>query len=206
MARKQTLQKKDFIEAGTKFLQTHPLPDLTMRVLGDLLGVDATACYRHFRSKGELLTAMVDSMLFAGIEAVPETMTDPRERVVQQATAVRRAMFRNPQLAAAFATGEGQMPNALELSRRGIADLRQIGLDGERLVVAYQAIESYSMGSTVFDLMAAPHNMEIRALRYRAIGDPIFDEVGRSAARVEELTDKAFDEGIRMLIDRMLLD
>ena len=204
MARKQTLTQQDFIDAGTNFLLSHPLSDLTMRVLGDLLGVDATACYRHFRSKGELLTAMVDSMLRAGVDAVPESLTDPRERIERQTLAVRRAMRANPQLAAAFATSEGQMPNAIELSRRGIANLRALGLDGDRLVVVYQALESHAMGATMFDLMAAPINMEVRAARYSAIGDPAFAHVGRSAAATDAIADEAFVVAMGALLDNLL--
>lgn len=201
-----SLQQKDFIDAGTRFLLDHPLSELTMRRLGELMGVDATACYRHFRSKADLLTAMLDSMIFAGIEAVPDSVTDPRERLVLQTVGLRRAMVANPQLAAALAMSEGQMPNALELARRSIAHLREIGLDGDRLVRAYQMIESYAMGATVFDLMAAPWNMEIRAARYEAIGDPAFVAVGRSPDAVAELTEAAFVEGIDILLDRLLVE
>ena len=62
MARNRTLTKADFVEVATKYVDENGLNALTMRVLGDLLGVDATACYRHFRSKGALLAAMVDAL------------------------------------------------------------------------------------------------------------------------------------------------
>jgi AcrR family transcriptional regulator len=175
-----------------------------MRVLGDLVGVNATACYRHFTGKTELLTAMLDNMLGQVLEAVPEVITDPRGRLEAQCMAMRRVMHENPQLAAAMAASEGQMPNALEMSRRSIAALRSAGLDGDELVRAYQMIESYVMGATQFDLIAAPHNMEIRAARYGAFDDPAFTEAARSVRSVDGLTEEAFVSGLRTLLDDVL--
>lgn len=200
---RRTLEQKDFIDAATAFLADHPLSDLTMRVLGNLLGVDATACYRHFRSKGELLTAMVDAMLGSVVDAVPDDLTDPRLRLETQCIAMRAVMSAHPQLAAALAVGEGRMPNALVLSRRLVEQLRAIGGDGDDLVRAYQAIESYTMGSTIFDLAAAPQNMEIRAARYGAFEDPAFAAIGRSVGSVGRISDDAFASGLRALLDRI---
>jgi len=201
---RKTLSQSDFIETGTAYLRDHTLSELTMRVLGDLLGVDATACYRHFTGKTELLTAMLDNMLGQVLEAVPEVITDPRERLEAQCMAMRRVMHENPQLAAAMAASEGQMPNALEMSRRSIAALRSAGLDGDELVRAYQMIESYVMGATQFDLIAAPHNMEIRAARYGAFDDPAFTGAARSVRSVDGLTEEAFVSGLRTLLDDVL--
>ena len=203
MSRK-TLSQSDFIEAGTAYLRDHTLSELTMRVLGDLLGVDPTACYRHFKGRAELLTAMLDTLLGQVLEAVPPSITEPRERLAAQGVALRRAMHDNPQLAAAMAASEGQMPNALEMSRRSIAALRGAGLDGDELVRAYQMIESYVMGATQFDLIAAPHNMEIRAARYGALEDPAFTRAARSVRSVDAATEDAFLSGLRILLDDVL--
>lgn len=201
MPGKKTLTQRDFVDAGTAFLEDHSLSELTMRALGTLLGVDATACYRHFRSKNELLTAMVDAMLAEALAGIPDDLDDPRDRAEAQSLAVRRVMHENPQLASALAAGEGQMPNALELSRRAIENLRAMGLDGDDLVRAYQAMESYTMGATVFDMLAAPHSMEIRAARYAALGDPSFAASGASVEKVARLTDEAFVRGLHALFD-----
>lgn len=204
MAARRALQKSDFVVAATNFLHDHSLSELTMRRLGVLMGVDATACYRHFRSKRELLTAMIDAMVEGCLVSEAETVADPRERLLRQTLAVRRAMVANPQLAAALAMSEGQMPHVLEISRRAIVYLRQMGLDGDRLVEAYQTVESYSMGATIYDLMAAPDNMVIRAARYRAIGDPAFAGVGASADAVADLTERAFVLGLGSVLDALL--
>ena len=93
------------------------------------------------------------------------------------------------------------MPSALEMARRSISALRSAGLDGDDLVRSYQAIESYVMGSTLFDLIGAPDNMEIRAARYRALADPAFAARGRSASKVDAVTEEAFVAGLRAVLD-----
>lgn len=198
------LSQSDFIEAGTEYLRDHALSDLTMRVLGDLLGVDATACYRHFTGKAELLTAMLDTLLGQVIEAVPDGIGDHRQRLEAQSVAVRRVMIDNPQLASVMVAGDGQMPNSLELSRRSITALRGAGLEGEELLRAYQMLESYVLGATQFDLLAAPRNMEIRAARYVAFDDPDFARGARSVRSVGVLTEEAFLAGLRILLDHCL--
>lgn len=200
MARNRTLTKADFVEVATKYVDENGLNALTMRVLGDLLGVDATACYRHFRSKGALLAAMVDALFLAILDAVPDSGS-PRERLEAQMMASRREMVAHPQLAAAIAVSEGDTPAALVLMKSAIANLEAMGLSGENLVRGYQTIESYAIGSSIFDVSRAPENMEIRRARYRFLENPAFDAVARSEKSVSEATEKAYELGMHALID-----
>lgn len=200
MARTRTLTKADFVEAATKYVDENDLSALTMRVLGDLLGVDATACYRHFRSKGALLAAMVDALFLSILDAVPESGT-PRERVEAQMLASRRAFVAHPQLVAAIAVSEGDTPTALLLMESAIANLTAMGLSGNNLVQGYQTLESYSIGASVFDMSRAPDNMSIRRARYRLLGNPAFDAVALSETTVSEVTEAAYVLGMHALID-----
>ena len=53
-------------------------PKISLRVLGEAMGVDPTAIYRHFRDKAELLTAVTDRLL-AGVVDSFEPTGDWRE-------------------------------------------------------------------------------------------------------------------------------
>lgn len=200
MPRTRTLTKADFVEVATSFVDENSLNELTMRVLGDLLGVDATACYRHFPSKGALLAAMVDALFLSILEAVPEGGT-PRERLEAQMLASRRAFVAHPQIAAAMASSEGDTPAALQLMESAISNLEQMGLSGDNLVRGYQTLESYSVGSSIFDMARAPENMTIRRARYRLLDKPAFDAVARSEKSVSDSTEKAYELGMHALID-----
>ncbi len=200
MAPNRTLTKADFVEAATAYVDKNDLNALTMRVLGDLLSVDATACYRHFRSKGALLAAMVDALFLSIFEAVPDAGT-PRERLEAQMLASRQQFVAHPQLVAAIAASEGDSPSGLLLMQSAIANLEAMGLSGPNLVRGYQTIESYAIGASVFDMARAPDNMSIRRARYRFLDNPAFDAVARTEKSVSESTEAAYALGMHALID-----
>ncbi|WP_260646025.1 helix-turn-helix domain-containing protein, partial [Staphylococcus aureus] len=56
------------------------LQALTLKALGQHLGVDSTAVYRHFRSKDVLLIAMMDRLLAERL-LPSESFTDGRTEV-----------------------------------------------------------------------------------------------------------------------------
>ena len=198
------LDQQDFIQAGTEFVDEHGLQALTMRALGEKLGVDATACYRHFTSKDELLSAMVDAMLAAALDSLEDAPVSPRQGVINQVHATRRAFLKHPHLAATLITSTGDLPSARELTLNAIQALRSLGLEGEDLVRCYQTIESYSMGSCVYDMSGTPDNMEIRRQRYRSLGVDEFTQVARTIKGVSTVTEAAFIAGVEAILDSFL--
>lgn len=201
--RNRTLTQQDFVEVATEFVDTHGLSELTMRSLGELLGVDATACYRHFRNKDALITAMVDAMLAEVLAGLPDDAPSPRAALEAQMIGSRRAFHVHPQLAAALTVSDGSMPSANLLSRRAIALLEQMGFSGDRLVEAYQVIESYTMGTSVYDMAAAPDHAVIRRERYRTFDSPAFDAAASTPKSVSELTEAAFMVGLNAILDHL---
>ena len=182
-------------------MDKHGLQALTMRALGVKLGVDATACYRHFTSKDELLSAMVDAMLAAALDSIEAPPVSPREGIIDHLLAVRRAFLKHPHLAATLVMSTGDLPSARRLTLNGIELLRSMGLEGDELVRCYQTVESYTMGSCVFDMSGTPDNMEIRRLRYRSLGVKEFTDVARTMKGVSSVTEAAFQAGINAIID-----
>ena len=67
---------------------------LSMRKLGQELGVDAMALYRHFRNKDDLLDGLVE-MIVAEIDR-PASTADWKSALREQAMAARGVMLRHP--------------------------------------------------------------------------------------------------------------
>jgi len=143
---------------------------------------------------------MVDALFQSILEAVPEGGT-PRERIETQMLTSRRAFVAHPQIAAAMAVSEGDTPAAVRLMESAISSLSEMGLSGDNLVRGYQTLESYSVGSSIFDMARAPDNMTIRRARYRLLEHPAFDAVAKSETSVSETTEKAYELGMLALID-----
>lgn len=62
----------------------------TVRRLGEELGADPTAIYRHFRDKDELLLSVADHMLGEALDAIPEGL-DWKSRIRALADASSRS-------------------------------------------------------------------------------------------------------------------
>lgn len=200
--KREPLGPQNFIEAATELVDKNGIASLSMRALGAHMGVDATAIYRHFPNKDSLVWALIDSML-GEIVAEPEDLSlSPRERVTQLAVAMRTAFRRHPDLGLALIDSEGMSLNGIEISRRAIIALREMGLKSLDLVRMYQAFEGFIMGSCVMDFSGSPHNFEIRRARYRFINIPELDEAARTTELVEELAEGGFLESLNSIIDR----
>src|SRR3954465_7866860 len=62
------LDRARIVDAALTIAARDGAPSVTMRRLGAELGVDATAFYRHFRTKDDLLAAMAMRLLDRGVE------------------------------------------------------------------------------------------------------------------------------------------
>lgn len=200
--RKSTLTPNDYVETAVRFVDKNGIAAMTMRALGDEMGVDATALYRHFPNKDSLISAMVDWFMGQALERAELPAKSPRERVRNVAVAMRETFRCWPQIGLELASSEGGAgANAVEYSRIAIEALRGLGLEGDELVRCYQMVEGFIMGSCVHDFAGAPHNMAVRRLRYRSFDVPEFDAVSRDEASVMAIADDAFNRALDVLID-----
>jgi AcrR family transcriptional regulator len=125
-----------------EFVEEQGLTQLTMRALGEKLGVDPTAVYRHFPSKEAMIEAMLDQLM-AQSAAIEPAGDSPRDRILSTALDLRSIFHAHPQLSTAFATSSGAYPSGLTLTKRLITELRAIGLKNADLVQMYQTIETF---------------------------------------------------------------
>ena len=201
--RRTQLSAAEYIAAAVEYLDTHALDEMTMRALGEELGVDATALYRHFPSKDKLLDATVDWMLGEIVKELDFSIIDPREFCTHGALTLRARFGRHPQIGLALMSGEGgQGPHGNEYVRAMIDGLRRLGLSGRDLVVCYQSFEGFVLGSCLQDFLGAPLNFEIRRRRWRGLEIPEFDAESGSADGVARVADDAFALGLEVLLDR----
>jgi TetR/AcrR family transcriptional regulator, tetracycline repressor protein len=190
----------DFVDAAIALLEADGMPKLTLKAVGDAIGADATAVYRHFSNKEALVSAMVDRVLAEVVDGgSPDD--DPRTDLSRIARDLRRVLLAYPLLAKAIVGTEVIAPNAVRLSQRVIDDLTALGLSGDTLVRSYQMIENFVLGACTIDGDGGPDNWEIRRGRYALLGDQSFADAASSVGRVAALSEAAYLEGVRVLID-----
>lgn len=181
------------------FIDERGFDELTMRALGQAMGVHATAVYRYFSGKGELVEAALGAMLAESGVAVPPTGT-PRARLLGAMRSLRSAFARHPNFA---------LPNLLlqdetatvAIVEEALALLSEMGLRGRSLVVAYQMLETFSVGSNAYDFAGYPDALDARRRGRRLTGNRVWDDVTRDLDHMRELADEAFEVAAEALLD-----
>lgn len=201
MAGTQAPTRAEFVAAAITFVDQHGLGSLTLRSLGDTLGVTHTALYRHFRDKDELLLAMIDSILGEITRSESPAGASPRERLLHRLRFTREVLGRHPEITAAIVSTPGTVPRAREFTLSVVEQLEAMGLRGADVPECYQVLEDYVLGATIYDHAGSPEHLESRRVRHRLLGHPLFDDISRTTAGIAAHNEAAFERGLTMLVD-----
>src|SRR5438046_10709199 len=87
------LSREKVLHAAVAFADANGLDALSMRKLGEAVGVEAMSLYTHVANKDDLLDGMID-IVFAEID-LPSGEDDWRTAMRQRALSVRRALSRH---------------------------------------------------------------------------------------------------------------
>ncbi len=196
---KAPLSREVFADAALRIIDAEGFDALSMRALGDELGVHATAVYRHFASKDELVEAVMARMLVTSGVEVPDSGS-PRDRIAGLMRSLRIAFAQHPNLALPNLTFQDEQAT-VDFVRLALSLLREMGLRGRDVVVAYQMLETYSVGSNAYDWGNFPNGLEARRRGRRMVGDEAFDDCSRTLEAMAALNDEAFEVGLRALLD-----
>ena len=166
------------------------------------MGASATAVYRYFPTKETLLSAMREALLQPVVaEALSEP--DPRARLLLVAMAYRRQALLHPCLSQLLVVGDldGSVSNAVP-DFLGTA-LAELGLSGVNLVRAYRQLESFVVGSTLFDFAGAPEHLRTRLTRLHLATRPEFCDFLPDVQAVESVNETAFETTLVALLDAL---
>jgi AcrR family transcriptional regulator len=150
MGRPAILSRERITAAGKQIVEREGPQALTLKRLGGVLGVDATALYRHFRNKDELIAAIGDELL-AGYIADPGEDVAWREGVSDICVQLRSASITQPVVADIVRFGPPRQANELKLTEMLLRLLRRGGLDARAAGSAYHALIGLALGSAAID-------------------------------------------------------
>ena len=128
------------LRAGVIFADEHGLASLSMRKLGEALGVEAMSLYNHVTNKDQLLDGMVD-LVFAEIER-PTSRSDWQSAMRERAESARRALARHPWAVALMSTRTSPGPATLAHHDAVIGCLRAGGFSIAMTAHAFSALDS----------------------------------------------------------------
>ena len=194
------LSRDVIVDAYLRIADTEGTDDITLRRLGAELGVDPTAVYRHFRDKDEILAVASDRVL-AEAAAELEPTGSWRQDLRALHLAVRRAYLSHPKAMLALQMHPASMPNAERLTDRVLGLLRQACLSDADAAVAYEAMENYTVGTTLFDAGATEESLEGWRRVYRSARADVLPHLVAAAPLLYRDPDAAFEYGLDLMLD-----
>jgi AcrR family transcriptional regulator len=120
------------------------IESLTMRRLGEELGVEAMSLYNHVANKEDLLNGMVDAV-FGEIE-LPSHSDDWKTAMRKRSVSFRAALSRHPWATGLKDSGTNPGPATLRHHDRVIGTLRNAGFSIAMTAQAFSALDSYIYG------------------------------------------------------------
>lgn len=152
------LSREVIVDAYLRLVEAGETDSVSLRRLGGELGVDPTAVYRYFRDKDEILVAAADRLL-AEVTVGLELSGGWRDQLRDLLLALRRVYLMHPRALLALQLLPPKLKNGFGNVERCIALLREAGLPEDEVPVAYEALETYTIGATVFDTHATQESL-----------------------------------------------
>ncbi|MDQ6948611.1 MAG: TetR/AcrR family transcriptional regulator [Actinomycetota bacterium] len=138
------LNRERVLRAAIAFADEHGIASVSMRKLGEALGVEAMSLYNHVANKDELLDDMVD-VVFSEI-TLPLGATDWRTAMRQRAISVRRVLSHHRWAIGLMESRSSPGPATLRHHDAAIGCLRNAGFSIEMAAHAFAVLDSYIYG------------------------------------------------------------
>ena len=166
MSRPATLTRERIIEVAAALAEREGAEHVTVRALGEALGSDPTALYRHFRNVDELHRAMGDHFL-AAVDVAPRPREAWRAALRRLCIEIRQAQLRQPGLATFVHAAPTRLANELAITEAILRELRKGGFKPAAATRAYHSLVELTVGSAAIDAPIAALPTAVRTATYR---------------------------------------
>ncbi|HET7719809.1 MAG TPA: TetR/AcrR family transcriptional regulator [Acidimicrobiales bacterium] len=145
MAEVRTRLSRDrVLAAAVAFADEHGIESLTMRKLGQALGVEAMSLYNHVANKDQLLDGMVDIVF--GEVGLPSGGVDWKAAMRRRAVSARQVLARHRWAIGLMESRTSPGPATLRHHDAVIGCLRGAGFSVEMAAHAFSLLDSYVYG------------------------------------------------------------
>ena len=138
------LSRERVLRAAVSLADENGIASLTMRKLGEALGVEAMSLYNHIANKEDLLDGMID-VVFSEID-LPSDDNSWKAAMRQRALSVREALARHRWAIGLMESRTSPGPATLKHHDAVIGTLRNAGFSIDLAAHAYSALDSYIYG------------------------------------------------------------
>lgn len=141
------LERESIIEAGLEITARPGTRTLSVRDLGQRLGSDPTAIYRHFRNKEDLVLHLLDTLTARAVAAVDAPAANWRERLTQLSEASLAQYTAHPAVGVEAITATTHGPGEKASVELILDAFTTAGLDERAAVAHYALFAQYMMAS-----------------------------------------------------------
>jgi AcrR family transcriptional regulator len=143
-ARREPLRRDQVLRAAVALADRGGIAAVSMRKLGQVLGVEAMSLYNHVASKSDLLDGMID-IVFSEI-GLPAGDTGWKSAMRQRAISARETLTRHRWAIGLMESRRSPGPATLRHHDAVLGCLRQAGFSVELTAHAYSVLDSYIYG------------------------------------------------------------
>jgi AcrR family transcriptional regulator len=147
MTERRPLTRERVIGAAVALADEEGIDAVSMRRVGQSLGVEAMSLYNHVDSKDDLVAGMVDSV--AAAWRLPSTEGPWREELESAAESAARAIVAHPWAATLMLTPDHVGPARLGFMDAVLAVLRESGFSAEMVHLAFHALDSHIVSTAL---------------------------------------------------------
>ena len=200
--RRGALDPDDVARAALELADRDGLPALSMRRLADELGVGTMTLYGYFRSKEELLDAIVDAA-YADFDPPPATASF-RDGVRGLLQAARDVMRRHPAVVEIRGAQPIVRPRAFRVTELGVQGLIAAGFEPEEAARVFRLLFDYTFGYALVNPRAPSDELRREAhASLVALPPDEFPGLAAAAGAMAEAVggDGQFEYGLEVILD-----
>ena len=138
------LSRERVLRAAVTYADVNGVGSLTMRRLGEALGVEAMSLYNHVANKADLLDGMID-LVFGEID-LPADGAGWRSTLRKRAVSARQVLSHHRWAIGLMESRSSPGPATLRHHDQVIGTLRRAGFSVEQAAHAYSLLDSYIYG------------------------------------------------------------
>jgi AcrR family transcriptional regulator len=197
------LSRERVLDAALALADEGGVEAVSMRRLGQVLGVEAMSLYKHVADKEAILDGIAD-LVMDEVE-VPSPDLDWRTAIRRSAISAHEALRRHPWAGLVLESRLNPGPARLRYLDTVVGVLRGAGFDTPTVARAFMALDSHTYGFTMqelalpFDSASAAGVAEEMAMRVFADGYPNLAAMAELTMSGAQLLD--FEFGLDLLLD-----
>jgi AcrR family transcriptional regulator len=157
--RRAALTRERILTAAISIADRDGIESLSMRKLGQKLGVEAMSLYNHVRNKIDMLDGMVD-LVFGEID-LPANGVEWRTAMRKRAISAREVLLRHPWAIGLMESRATPGPATLRHHDAVLGSLRTAGFSVDLAAHAYSILDGYIYGFTLTELTLPFRNSEV---------------------------------------------